>query len=304
MSEPPTILCFGEILWDLLPEGPQLGGAPLNVAYRLRQLGNQAYPVSSLGTDELGNRATQRLQALGLPLDYVQFSNERPTGTVPVKLGAYGQPSYVITPNVAYDAIHLTDTLIEAAAHADCLYFGTLAQRGEESHRTLHHLLDAAPTETLRACDLNLRPECYTRLTVLDSLDLAHIVKLSQEEIAPIAEIAGIDAGLPLEQFARKLLEVFTLQACVVTRGDKGVFATDEGGASVDLCGIPMKAIVDTVGAGDAFYAGFIDAILRGADLAEACRRGNVLGALATQKRGGTAEMTRHEIDDCAQLLT
>ena len=270
----------------------------------LHELGNKAYPVSSLGSDDFGRQAIQQLQALGLPLDYVQTNADRPTGTVPVKFDADGQPSYFITPDVAYDGIQLTDTLLETAATADCIYFGTLAQRGEVSHQTLHHLLDAAPRRTLRICDLNLRPECYTRATVLDSLDLAHIVKLSQEEIAPVCKIVGIAPSLPIDQFARKLLEVFTLQTCVVTRGDKGVFAISEDGSEVDLTGISVKTIVDTVGAGDAFCAAFTDTILHDSNLDQACRRGNILGALATQKRGGTAQIPSEEIDGYAQLLT
>ncbi len=304
MSNPPIIFCFGEILWDLLPSGPILGGAPLNFALRMQERGNRAYPVSSLGNDDFGRQAIRQLQSLGLPLDYVQSTSERPTGTVPVTFGADGQPSYVITPDVAYDAIQLSDTLIDAAGRADCIYFGTLAQRGPESHRTLHHLLEAAPNTTLRVCDLNLRPKCYSHATVLGSLDLAQIVKLSHEEIAPVCEIAGIDPNLSIDAFARKLLEVFTLQVCVVTRGDKGMYAVDENGATVDLPGIAVKSIVDTVGAGDAFCAGFMDVILRGADLGDACRRGNVLGALATQKQGGTAPISTRELADYQQLLT
>ncbi len=273
-----------------------LGGAPLNFAYRMQERGNRAYPVSSLGADNLGDRAVRQLQALGLAARLRAISDERPTGTVPVTFGAERPARATHHAGCrlrCYPAVRPSST---PPASADCIYFGTLAQRGHESHRTLQHLLEAAPETGATRLRFESSPDCYTHATVLGSLDLAQIVKLSQRR----DRHRWRDRRHRAKRADRRIRPQACWKVHVAglrrdSRRERRV-AVDENGATVDLPGIAIESIVDTVGAGDAFFAGFIDAILHGADLGDACRRGNVLGALATQKPGGTRQITRKRL--------
>src|SRR5262245_54023321 len=137
-----TILAFGETLWDLLPTGPVLGGAPCNFAYRVNSLGDRAILVTRLGRDDLGKKAFEKLQQLGMDTSFVQWDDEHPTGTVPVTVDDKGVPDFTITPNVAYDHLELTDELRRLASTVDCIYFGTLIQRSADSRRSLIELVN------------------------------------------------------------------------------------------------------------------------------------------------------------------
>src|SRR5688572_25641598 len=140
------VVCFGELLCDLLPSGPELGGAPSNFAYRMHSLGREAIIVSRVGNDDLGRRALSILREKGLNTDYIQIDPTRPTGTVNVMVSPKGEPDFEIVPNVAYDLIEFTPELESLAARAECVCFGTLIQRNEQSRRTLYRFLDAAPS--------------------------------------------------------------------------------------------------------------------------------------------------------------
>src|SRR6185295_17145412 len=180
-----TILAFGETLWDLLPTGPVLGGAPCNFAYRVNSLGDRAILVTRLGRDELGRKAFERLRQLGLDTSFVQWDDARPTGTVPVTIDGKGVPDFTITPDVAYDYIEATDELRRVIPSVDCIYCGTLVQRSEPSRRALNDLLDAKRAPVL--LDLNLRKKCYTTTTIDESLKRATLVKLNETEAAEIS---------------------------------------------------------------------------------------------------------------------
>lgn len=168
-AENPRALVFGEALWDLLPSGPVLGGAPLNFAYRLGSLGIPTALVTQVGEDELGERALARMRALGMDLRFVTRSPVLPTGTVPVTLDADRNPSYVIVPDVAYDAVPWTAELAGAVSQAKILCFGTLAQRDERSRATLRRMVEQFSGH-LVLVDINLRPKCYRAETVVVTL--------------------------------------------------------------------------------------------------------------------------------------
>ncbi len=280
-----TILAFGEVLWDLLPTGAVLGGAPCNFAYRISTLGDRAAMVSRVGRDDLGRQAAQQLAALGLDLSFLQWDDHHPTGTVQVSLDAHGVPDFTILPHVAYDQIEPTDALFALAAQADCVCFGTLIQRSWPARESLHRLLRSA-SKAIKLLDLNLRKNCHSPETISASLERADILKLSEDEARYLAEFCDVDAA-PLPVFCAQILERCVLSHCVVTLGERGVFAASSKGERVYLPGLKVK-VVDTVGSGDAFTAGFVHALLRGQSLAECCGLGNALGALVATQPGAT----------------
>ncbi len=282
---PHKILCFGEILWDLLPTENVLGGASLNFANRLCELGDHAFLVSSLGSDELGDAACAELKRLGLPLDWVQVDPNHPTGTVPVTF-ENGQPRYLITPNVAYDYIEATGEMLSFAAKVDCVYFGTLAQRSPQSHSALIYILEGAKS-AVKFLDLNLRKDCYTAESVRSSIAATNILKLNDEECVAVSEMLDWAQSAETE-FAKRVVNDFSLDVCVVTLGGKGAIAVTIGNEEFRVSGYNVR-VVDTIGAGDAFAAGFVHSYLNGVGIEAALKFGNQLGALAASKKGGTA---------------
>jgi fructokinase len=289
------ILAFGEILWDLLPNGAVLGGAPFNFAYRVNSLGDRAIMVSRLGCDELGQRAWDQATAAGIETTFIQRDNRHPTGIVNVRVDAQGNPDFTIVPKVAYDFIELSDALLVEAARADCLCFGTLIQRHTVSRNTLAVLLDALP-ETRKLLDINLRKDCHSPQTIQTSLEAADILKLNEDEVCYLAGLFATPAE-PLPDFCQRMMERWQLSHCVVTLGDRGAFAASNEGERVYVPGYEVK-VQDTCGAGDAFTAGFIHGLLRGQFLAECCRLGNALGALVATQSGATVPVPRQQLKD------
>jgi fructokinase len=290
-----TILAFGEVLWDLLPSGPVLGGAPCNFAYRINSLGDRAVMISRLGRDELGRKAALQLAALGLDTSCIQWDEARPTGTVKVSLDAQGAPDFTILPDAAYDQLAATDTLLGLAATADAVCYGTLIQRSWPAREALHRLLPAAP-KAIKLLDLNLRKHCYSGETLLAALERADILKLNEDEARYLAAFCQVD-GAPLSAFCAQILERCLLSHCVVTLGERGVFAVSSREERVYVPGFQVQ-VVDTVGSGDAFTAGFLHALLRGQSLAECCRLGNALGALVATQSGATQPIGRETLSD------
>lgn len=290
-----TILAFGEVLWDLLPSGPVLGGAPCNFAYRVNSLGDRAVLISRLGRDDLGRKALHQLAALGLETAFIQWDDTRPTGTVKVSLDGRGTPDFAILPDVAYDYIEAADALLPLAGQADAICYGTLIQRSWPARQALHRLLKAAP-KAVKFLDLNLRKHCYSHETLVAALEQADILKLNEDEARYLAEFCDVDAA-PLTAFGAQIIERCVLSHCVVTLAERGAFAASSRGERVYEPGLRIK-VVDTVGSGDAFSAGFLHALLQGHSLAECCRLGNALGALAATQAGATQpipQATLHE---------
>lgn len=281
-----TIVAFGETLWDLLPAGPALGGAPCNFAYRAASLGDRAVIVTRLGRDDLGKKAFDRLTALGMETGSVQWDDGHPTGTVPVTIDAKGVPDYRIVKEVAYDFIQP----VEIAADAVC--FGSLVQRSPTSRRSLHRLLDASG-DAIKFLDINLRKECYSREVLRDSLDRADLVKLNDAEALQLREMFGL-RGKTVAAVAREVRRRWSLDACVVTRGERGAFAVTSG-EEVEVSGWKVE-VVDTIGSGDAFSAAFLHGWLRGRSLEDCVFFGNALGALVARTKGATTPISPDEI--------
>jgi fructokinase len=294
MASPSKIvLAIGELLWDMLPEEKLLGGAPANFCHRLRQLGVDARMVSRVGRDKLGDELVAGLLALNFDLSLVQRDHFHPTGTVDVTLSSYGDPSFVINTGVAYDYLEPTPDLRTAAACADLICFGTLAQRSERTRKTLLELLDGSP-QALKLLDINLRKNCFTSEIIEDSLRRTDILKLNTAEVATIRDIFDITSSSH-EEFANRLIERFGIKTVLVTLGAHGVYARSSNDESCEVPGVSVS-LVDTIGSGDSFTAGFVYKLLQSAPLEECCYFGNLIGALNATKKGGMPSISPAEV--------
>lgn len=287
------VLAIGEVLWDLLPSGKVLGGAPCNFAYRLSELGHSVAVVSRVGEDELGTELLSGLQKLGVPTQWMQRDPKNPTGVVEVELNEEGNPRYTIIPGVAYDFIEYTKELEELATLCKVICFGTLVQRSPITRDTLYRLLDKA-TGAERVLDINLRKECYNRETVEESLRRATILKLNRSEVTELYRLLGLKEGSSRE-FAETVMSKYAIHTCLITLGEEGVEAYNNKGEYVTVPAYKVS-VVDSIGAGDSFTAGFVSKLLVGASLEECCRFGNITGALAATKKGGMSPIGKNEI--------
>jgi fructokinase len=265
----PVILGLGEVLWDLLPAGRQLGGAPANFAYHAAALGADARLVSRVGPDELGHETLERLGRLGLRIEAVERDPLLPTGTVSVVLTADGQPRFTIHEPVAWDALQGSPAAREAVAQADALCFGTLGQRHETARTTIRALIGHLPPSALRVLDVNLRQHFFSPRLLEESLGLAQVAKVNDSELAHLGEIFDLP-GDPRSQISR-LADRFRLRCVVCTRGAQGSLILADGRWS-ELAGTPAR-VVDTIGAGDAFTAALTLGLLAGWPLEVVHRR-------------------------------
>jgi fructokinase len=303
----PQIVAAGELLWDLLPSGARLGGAPANFAVFCARLGNRTVLVSSVGNDDYGRAAGRLLVQPNLDLRQLQKNDAYPTGTVEVTFSADNQPSYHIIRGVAWDFIALTPELREAARAVDAVCFGTLGQRHEVSRSTIRSLLETTAPECVRVCDVNIRmPDCSPEI-LRWSMDHATVIKVSEEELPQVFSFLdglGLTGQIDLtpDIAACALLDHFPDCKLVATSlGGQGSLLTNREG-SFRHPGYPIK-VVDTVGAGDAFTAGLLHAYLRGASLAQMAEVGNLCGSYVAGQQGATPPLSAELIDRIGALL-
>lgn len=273
------ILCVGEVLWDSLPAGLFLGGAPLNVACHLHALGMPVAMVSRVGADRLGEEAIHRMAHRGLSTDLIQVDRELKTGFVKIELDEGGVPEYEIVRPVAWDAIELSDTLVQRAAGARMIVFGCLAQRNEVTRSTIGRLCEA---DALKVFDVNLRPPYDDREIVRESLHHADVVKLNEDELAQLGPWFGLPAGL--QESVGALAETFDCGMICITRGGSGS-ALWRDGRWTEHPGFRVE-VRDTVGAGDAFLAGLLAGVLQGKDDLALLQHANLMGAYVATRDG------------------
>jgi fructokinase len=285
---------FGELLWDLLPSGKQLGGAPANFAYMAKILGDEGIVASRIGTDSLGEEALQQLRQSGISTAFLQRDFRYPTGTVRVSVDAEGQPDFTITDTVAWDSMEWSAEWAELAARSDVICFGSLAQRSPQSRETICRFLDAAPERALRVCDVNLRQSFYSREVLQESLRRSQIAKLNHLELPILADLLAFGPG-DEETLASKLREAYGLRLVCVTRGANGSFLVGERESAVHS-GIQVK-VADTVGAGDAFTACLAHEFLRGRSLDEIGRQANRFAAWVATQVGATPQMRSGDLE-------
>jgi fructokinase len=279
-----NVIGVGEILWDILPSGKQLGGAPANFAFHARALGARSRVISRVGRDPLGAEILQRLQALGLPTTDVQIDSSAPTGTVSVELSAEGQPRFTIHEDVAWDRLALEKSALGAVAEADAVAFGTLAQRREPARGTIQALLAAVRPGAWRILDLNLRQHYFSRDIIETSLRLANIIKFNDSELPVLAELLGLRGSVrqQIEGLARQHAQ----RLVCLTRGAQGSLLYSEGQWAEDPG--QTVAVKDTVGAGDAFTAALAVGVLAGKPLDAINRRANQVARYVCSREGAT----------------
>ena len=259
------VIGIGEALWDMLPEGKKLGGAPANFAFHAGQFGLESMAVSAIGLDPLGEEIAKELEEHGLPfhLDRIDY----PTGTVQVTLDSNGIPRYEIKEDVAWDNIPYTKELADLAGRAQAVCFGSLAQRNPVSRETIGWFLDAVPEDCLKVFDINLRQSFYSKEIIDDSLRRCDILKINDEELEIVKEMFGLE-DLPTEGLCRSIIDEYGLKMLILTCGVNGshVFSGDVS----SFIETPKVNVADTVGAGDSFTGAFVASILKGKTVREA----------------------------------
>ena len=284
-SDAHRVIGIGEVVWDDLPSGRRLGGAPGNVAYHCRTRGAEAAVVTAVGDDELGREALAKLEALGLDTSGVAVL-DRPTGLVDVTLDGSGSASYVIRQPVAWDFIPATDRVLELAGSADAVVFGSLAQREPASRETIRRVLDVAK-DAVKVFDVNIRPPHVDAETVVRSLASADVFKLNDDEIPPVAQMTQLPEGEA--DFAAAARERFGLRLVAVTRGGEGsALYTADGVHEQPPKQVEVK---DTVGAGDSFTSAIVMGLLRGEDLATMHRRAQAVAGYVCTQDGATPDV-------------
>ena len=261
------VVGLGEVLWDVLPEGKKLGGAPANFAYHAGQfLGmDNTIAISALGNDPLAEETIEALKEH--QLNYLLPRVPYPTGTVQVTLDGQGIPSYEIKEDVAWDNIPFNNDIADIARNCQAVCFGSLAQRNSVSRTTIHQFLDATPSNCLKIFDINLRQHFYTKEIIQDSIRHCNIIKINDEELELVGQLFGYP-DLDFENKCWLILGKYNLDMLVLTCGTNGSYVFTPG--SVSFQPTPKVQVADTVGAGDSFTGSFVASILKGKTVAEA----------------------------------
>jgi fructokinase len=289
------VVGLGEVLWDVLPGRTCLGGAPANFAYITTLMGDQGIVASRVGEDSRGLEALRRMAELGVDIDHVQTAREHPTGTVNVTLDGQGVAQYEIAHPVAWDFLEWTPDWQRLAETADAVCFGSLAQRSPESRATIQRFVKSAPSGTLKVFDVNLRQSYYSQEVLAQSMKLADIVKLNDEELPKIMGLFGLPHKSECAS-AQKLLEAYDLKIVCVTRGGRGSLLVRSGHFS-EHPGFRVR-VADTVGSGDAFTAGLVHEYLHGASLDLMNEVANLVGAWVASEVGATPTPKRGALEN------
>ena len=276
------VVGLGEALWDVLPEGKKLGGAPANFAYHAAQFGLDTIAISALGEDALGTETIEALKEHNL--NYLMPRVPYPTGTVQVTLAEGGIPTYEIKEGVAWDNIPYTDEMAEIAKNARAVCFGSLAQRNGVSRENIRKFLAETPADCLKICDINLRQQFYSKEILEDSFKLCNILKINDEELVVVNRMFGYD-GLDMRQTCEKMVQDYGLKMLVLTCGTNGSYVfTDDGLTSFQ--DTPKVEVADTVGAGDSFTGSFCACILNGKPVQEAHKTAVAVSAFVCTQNG------------------
>ena len=280
------IVGLGEALWDVLPDGKKLGGAPANFAYHAAQFGLDTIAISALGEDKLAEETIDALKEHNL--NYLMPRVPYPTGTVQVTLTGDGIPTYDIKENVAWDNIPLTDEMLEIAKNARAVCFGSLAQRNVVSRENIHKFLDATPDDCVKIFDINLRQQFYTKEVIKESLKRCNILKINDEELVLVGRMFGYP-GLDIENKCWLILGKYNLDMLVLTCGTNGSYVFTPGQMSFQET--PKVEVADTVGAGDSFTGSFVGSILNGKPVPEAHKTAVQVSAFVCTQNGAMPEV-------------
>ena len=287
------IVGLGEALWDVLPEGKKLGGAPANFAYHAGQFGLETIAISALGEDALAEETIEALKEHSL--NYLMPRVPYPTGTVQVTLAEGGIPTYEIKEGVAWDNIPYTNEMADIAKSARAVCFGSLAQRNSVSRENIRKFLADTPGDCLKICDINLRQQFYSKEVLDDSFKLCNILKINDEELVVVNRMFGYERqrvgerssgiGLDMRQTCEKMVQDYSLKMLVLTCGTNGSYVfTDDGLTSFQ--DTPKVEVADTVGAGDSFTGSFCACIINGKPVQEAHKTAVAVSAFVCTQNG------------------
>src|SRR5579871_6031289 len=280
-----TIVGIGELLWDFLPAGKEIGGAPGNFAYVAGQLGDRGVVASRIGEDALGTEIRARLDTLGVDTSVLQVDREHATGAVSVQVDPAGQPQFDIAGPVAWDFFELSPAWESMARIADAIYIGTLGQRHPKSKATTQAFVGAARPDALKIFDANLRQNFFSADAIRESLQIVNAMKLNHDELPRVMQMLGLSAPDEVSS-AQKLLREFDLRIVCVTRGERGSLLVTRDGVD-EHPGFRIE-VKDTVGAGDAFTATLVHHLLRGSSLSRINEAANRIGAWVASHSGAT----------------
>lgn len=277
-----VIVGMGEALWDVLPDGKKIGGAPANFAYHVSQFGLDSCAVSAIGDDALGEELLENFDRKGV--NHLIEKVPYPTGTVQVEIDQAGIPQYEIKENVAWDNIPYTARLDFLASRTRAVCFGSLAQRNIVSRNTINRFIDAMPEKgALKVFDVNLRQGFYNKEILCNSMQKCNILKINDEELVVVSRMFGYP-GIDLQDKCWILLGKYNLQMLILTCGINGSYVFTPGNVSFQPT--PKVDVADTVGAGDSFTATFIACTLKGMPVAEAHRRAVEVSAYVCTQAG------------------
>jgi len=282
------IVALGEVLWDLLATGPQLGGAPANFGYHAHALGGKTQVITRVGNDEYGREIIRRFQEMGLPESGVQIDETAPTGIAKVELSGNGLAHFTVVENVAWDFVAASADALAVARRATAICFGSLSQRSNRSREAIQRIVGAVPADALRVFDINLRQKFYSRRVIEESLQLANILKLNDDELPILAEMFSLSGAK--DQQIERLAQDFGLELIALTRGPNGALLYQRQGDAFrwsDGASRPVK-VVDTVGAGDSFTAALVLGLLNKMDLDEINGIANEVARFVCSQPGGT----------------
>lgn len=286
-----TITGIGEILWDMLPEGKKLGGAPANFSYHASQFGFTSHVVSAVGNDINGDEIAEILSSRNIG-SFLQ-RNDFPTGTVQVSLDHAGIPTYGIHENVAWDNMVFTEKLAELARKTDAVCFGSLAQRNPVSRQAILRFLDEMPDDgrRLRIFDINLRQDFYTKEIVETSMHRCDILKINDEELITVGRLTGHDTA-DTRVLCRELLSLYGLKLLILTCGAEGSYVFSP--SDISFIKTPEVTVADTVGAGDSFTASFVSGLMKGLTVRQAHRLAVDVSAFVCTQKGAMPEFPEH----------
>jgi len=289
MKNKKIVAGIGELLWDMLPDGKQLGGAPCNFAFHAAQAGYESIAVSAVGNDKSGEEIRDVVKSLGLQDKFIQ-TNNHPTGTVTVVLDKNGHPDYTIHENVAWDNINWSENMELLAAKVDAVCFGSLAQRNSVSMNSILKFLECTKTKCLRVFDINLRQQFYKLDILIKSLEFANVLKLNDDELAVVAGLFELEGDE--ESLLNQLLAKFEFKLIAYTKGNKGSLLLTNNEKS--YCEAPIIDVVDTVGAGDSFTAVLLAGMLNKVDLIKTHKAATDIAAYVCTQHGAIPKLPEH----------
>ncbi len=284
------IICFGEMLWDMLPTGKQAGGAPMNVAVHLKNLGLNPQIISRVGDDELGEELLQFVTKNGLSTDFIQLGKTHLTGVAKANVSDKNEVTYKLVHPVAWDYIMYDDAVESAVENAEIFVFGSLSARSQESRETLHHLIEKA---NYKVFDVNLRPPFYDKETVESLMNKADMVKMNSSELAMISD--WYEVGLEERTAILSISNHFNISTICVTRGEKGAIFFTEG-KFYEHQGFEVE-VTDTIGSGDSFLAALLKGILEKKEPSESLKFACAMGSLVATHQGATPFISEEEVN-------